>query len=797
MNQKVLKTLEYNKIITQLTSYAASTPGKLLCQNLLPMSDYHEIVQAQTETSDALTRVRMKGSLSLSGVRDVRDSLKRLEIGSALGIPELLSISSLLTVAARAKAYGQHEESEEFPDDSLDSMFRSLEPVTSVNNEIKRCILSDDEISDNASPGLHKVRRSMHGINDRIHTQLNSILNSCRSYLQDAVITMRDGRYCLPVKAEYKSQVNGMVHDQSSTGSTLFIEPMAVIQLNNELRTLEIQEQKEIEAVLADLSGQLMPYTEELAIDLQILSQLDFIFAKAALSRHFKCSEPKFNTEGRIHIKDGRHPLLDPQKVVPITVWLGTDFDLLMVTGPNTGGKTVSLKTVGLFTLMGQAGLHIPAFEGSELAVFEEVFADIGDEQSIEQSLSTFSAHMTNIVHILNQADSHSLCLFDELCSGTDPTEGAALAIAILNFLHNMKCRTMATTHYSELKIYALSTPGVENACCEFDVATLRPTYRLLIGIPGKSNAFAISKKLGLPDYIIDDAKTHLESEDETFEDVISRLEENRVTIEKERAEIESYKAEIARLKSGLEKKEERFDERKDKMIRKANEEAQQILREAKETADRTIKNINKLAASSGIDTKALEAERTKLRDSLKKVEGGLSLKQETKKPHKAINPKTLKLGDGVRVLSMNLNGTVSSLPDAQGNVFVQMGILRSKVNISDLELLQENSVSGPGLESRKKGSGSSNIKMSKSFGISPEINVLGMTVDEAVAQLDKYLDDAYIAHLPQVRIVHGKGTGALRAGIHKHLKHLKYIKEFHLGGFGEGDAGVTIVVFK
>ena len=797
MNQKVLKTLEYNKIIHQLTGYAASAPGKLLCQNLLPMSDFHEIVQAQTETSDALTRVRMKGSLSLSGIRDIRDSLKRLEIGSALGIPELLSISSLLTVAARAKAYGHHEESEEFPDDSLDQMFRSLEPLTPANNEIKRCIISEEEISDNASPGLHKVRRSMHGINDRIHTQLNSILNSCRSYLQDAVITMRDGRYCLPVKAEYKSQVNGMVHDQSSTGSTLFIEPMAVIQLNNELRTLEIQEQKEIEAVLADLSNQLTPYTTELAIDLQILTKLDFIFAKAALSRHFKCSEPKFNTEGRIHIKDGRHPLLDPQKVVPITVWLGTDFDLLMVTGPNTGGKTVSLKTVGLFTLMGQAGLHIPAFEGSELAVFEEVFADIGDEQSIEQSLSTFSAHMTNIVNILNQADSRSLCLFDELCSGTDPTEGAALAIAILNFLHNMKCRTMATTHYSELKIYALSTPGVENACCEFDVATLRPTYRLLIGIPGKSNAFAISKKLGLPDYIIEDAKNHLESEDETFEDVISRLEENRVTIEKERTEIESYKAEIARLKSGLEKKEERFDERRDKMIRKANEEAQQILREAKETADRTIKNINKLAASSGIDTKALEAERTKLRDSLKKVEGGLSLKQETRKPHKAINPKTLKLGDGVRVLSMNLNGTVSSLPDAQGNVFVQMGILRSKVNISDLELLQENSVSGPGLEARRKGSGSSNIKMSKSFGISPEINVLGMTVDEAVAQLDKYLDDAYIAHLPQVRIVHGKGTGALRAGIHKHLKRLKYIKEFHLGGFGEGDAGVTIVVFK
>ena len=797
MNQKALKTLEYHKIISQLTEYAGSAPGKLLCKNLMPATDYEAIVQAQTETTDAVSRIRLKGSLSFSGVRDIRDSLKRLEIGSALSIPELLSVSSLLTAAARARAYGRHEESEEFPDDSLDGMFRALEPLTPVNTEIKRCILSEDEVSDDASPGLRQVRRSMRGINDRIHTQLNSILNSSRTYLQDAVITMRDGRYCLPVKSEYKSQVNGMVHDQSATGSTLFIEPMAVIQLNNELRTLEIQEQKEIEAVLASLTNELAPYTEVLALDLELLTQLDFIFAKAALSRHYKCSQPHFNTQGRIHIKDGRHPLLDPQKVVPITLWLGNDFDQLIVTGPNTGGKTVSLKTVGLFTLMGQAGLHIPAFDGSELSVFEEVFADIGDEQSIEQSLSTFSAHMTNIVHILGKADSRSLCLFDELCAGTDPTEGAALAIAILTFLHNMKCRTMATTHYSELKVYALSTSGVENACCEFDVATLRPTYRLLIGIPGKSNAFAISKKLGLPDYIIDDAKTHLEAEDETFEDIISHLEESRVTIEKEREEIQSYKAEIARLKSGLEKKEERFDERRDKMIRKANEEAQQILREAKETADRTIKNINKLAASSGIDTKALEAERTKLRDSLKKVEGGLSLKQETRKPHKAINPKTLKLGDGVRVLSMNLNGTVSSLPDAQGNVFVQMGILRSKVNISDLELLQENSVSGPGLEARRKGSGSSNIKMSKSFGISPEINVLGMTVDEAVAQLDKYLDDAYIAHLPQVRIVHGKGTGALRAGIHKHLKRLKYIKEFHLGGFGEGDAGVTIVVFK
>ncbi len=796
MNQKSLKTLEYYKIITQLTEYAASAPGKLLCQELKPSSDYQEILQTQKETSDAVSRIRMKGSLSFAGIRDIRDSLKRLEIGSALGIPELLSISSVLTVAARAKAYGRREESDEMEDDSLDEMFRSLEPLTPVNNEIKRCILSEEEISDDASPGLRRVRRSIKGINDKIHTQLNSILNASRSYLQDAVITMRDGRYCLPVRAEYKNQVSGMIHDQSSSGSTLFVEPMAIIQLNNELRTLEIQENKEIEAALAPLTKKQAPGTYTMSTNRDLQPEWFFIFAKAALSRHYKCSEPIFNQNGRVHIKDGRHPLLDVQKVVPVTVWLGDTFDLLIVTGPNTGGKTVSLKTVGLFTLMGQAGLHIPAFDGSELAVFDEVFADIGDEQSIEQSLSTFSAHMTNIVDILAKADSHSLCLFDELGAGTDPTEGAALAIAILNFLHNMKCRTMATTHYSELKIYALSTAGVENACCEFDVQTLRPTYRLLIGIPGKSNAFAISQKLGLPDYIIHDAKSRIEAEDEAFEDIISRLEESRITIEKERQEIQNYKNEVGRLKARLEQKEERFDERKEKLIRSANEEAQKILREAKETADRTIKNINKIASSSGVDTRALETERAKLRDNLKKVESSLSLKKEIR-PHKAINPKTLRIGDSVKVLSMNLKGVISTLPDTKGNLFVQMGILRSQVNINDLELIPESSINGPGLEGRKKGSGSSNIKISKSASVSPEINLLGMTVDEALPLLDKYLDDAYIAHLQQVRIVHGKGTGALRTGIHKHLKRVKVVKEFHLGEFGEGDAGVTIVVFK
>ena len=848
MNQKALKTLEYDKIINQLTEYAASPLGKELCRSLNPSSDLEEIRTWQAQTTDAVTRVRFKGTTSFSGVRDIGDSLKRLEIGSSLGIHELLAISSSLTAAARAKAYGRHEPQGDtrtgaggrntaggnrdsgrdmasarntaarmnganIPDsdgpdddyDSLEPLFAGLEPLTPLNNEIKRCILSEDEIADDASPGLSHVRRSMKVAADRIHTQLNSILNSNRSYLQDAVITMRDGRYCLPVKSEYKNQVSGMVHDQSSTGSTLFIEPMAIVKLNNEIRELEIQEQKEIEAVLASLSNQAAPYCEELRMNQELLAQLDFIFAKAGLARHYKCSAPVFNDRGYIHIKDGRHPLLNPQTAVPINIWLGRDFDLLIVTGPNTGGKTVSLKTVGLFTLMGQSGLHIPAWEGSELAVFDEVFADIGDEQSIEQSLSTFSAHMTNTVRILNEADSHSLCLFDELGAGTDPTEGAALAIAILTFLHNMKCRTMATTHYSELKVFALTTPGVENACCEFNVETLQPTYRLLIGVPGKSNAFAISKKLGLPDYIIDEAKNHLEAKDVSFEDLLASLESSRLTIEKEQAEINAYKDEVAKLKSRLTQKEERLDERKDKGIRNAAEEAQRILREAKETADQTIKQINKLAAGAGLN-KELEEQRSRLRDQLKKADDKLAVK--AKGPSQPISPKKLKIGDGVKVLSMNLKGTVSTLPNAKGDLYVQMGILRSLVNIKDLELLDEKEISatlgdgssisyGGKAPAKGKGSGSSQIKVSKSSTISTEVNLIGMTVDEALPVMEKYLDDAYLAHLPSVRVVHGRGTGALKNAVHKRLRQLKYVKEFRLGQFGEGDSGVTVVTFK
>lgn len=803
MNEKVLHTLEYNKILDQLTEYAFSADAKSRCQKLRPITDRAQIEQLQQQTSDALSRLFKYGSLSFSGVTDIRDSLKRLEIGGALSAIELLRVCSLLESAKRAKAFARSQDDNDQPDDSLTSLFAGIEPLTPLYDEIRRCILSEDEIADDASSTLHSIRRSMRGMNDKIRAQMNSMINNTttRSYLQDTVITMRDGRYCLPVKAEAKSLVPGMIHDQSSTGSTLFIEPMAVVNLNNEYKELQLREQEEIEVILAGLSNLTASYATQLLADYELLTELDFIFARAAFAQTYNGVAPLFNDDGRIHIRKGRHPLLDPKKVVPIDVRLGEDFRLLIVTGPNTGGKTVSLKTVGLLTLMGQSGLHIPASERSELGIFDEVFADIGDEQSIEQSLSTFSSHMVNIIRILEQVNDRSLVLFDELCAGTDPTEGAALAIAVLSFLHNMSCRTMATTHYSELKVYALTTPGVENACCEFSLETLRPTYRLLIGIPGKSNAFAISKKLGLPDYIIEDAKKHIEQEDESFEDLLADLEDNRVTIEKERAEIASYKEQVAILKRRLEQKEERFSEQKDKMLEKAREEAQRILQDAKDTADQTIRSINRLAKESGVN-KELEAERSKLRNKLSDVDKKLAVKPAA--PKKAVSPKSLRLGDTVRVLSMNLKGTVSSLPNAKGDLYVQMGILRSLVNIKDLELVDEKTISGPGIpqsgprsSGNKNGSGSSKIKMSKSFSISPEINLIGMTVDEAVPALDKYLDDAYLAHLPQVRVVHGRGTGALKAGVHRHLKRLNYVKDFRLGEFGEGDTGVTIVTFK
>ena len=791
MNQKVLNTLEYNKIIQMLTEKADSDPGKKLCHDLIPSTDIEEIRKNQAETRDALNRLFKSGSTSFGNNRDLGFSVKSLEIGSTLSTSELLKIAAMLDNVNRIKTYGK-KDNEEAPDDCLDEYFRQLTPLTQLANEINRCILSEEEIADDASPKLNSIRRSMVQTNDKIHTQLTAMLSgSYRNYLQDAVITMRNNRYCIPIKAEYKAQVNGMIHDQSATGSTFFIEPAAIVNLNNQLKELDLQEQEEIHVILAALSAQAADHTEELAANQKIMTTLDFIFAKAELAMDLNATEPIFNTNHYINIRKGRHPLLDKKKVVPIDIQLGKDFDLLIITGPNTGGKTVSLKTVGLFTLMGQAGLHIPALDRSELSIFTEVYADIGDEQSIEQSLSTFSSHMKSIVHILKHADADSLCLFDELGAGTDPTEGAALAISILNFLHDRGIRTMATTHYSELKIYALSTEFVENACCEFSVETLQPTYRLLIGIPGKSNAFAISSKLGLPDEIIEAAKAQIGKEEKSFEDVIADLEQNRVTIEREQREIEEYKAHIKTLQEQLKQKNEKIDQAKDRILREANEKAREILQEAKDVADETIRDFNK--ANAGADIRELEKKRQKVRDKIGEKNQHLSLKSEKQPQKQAIDPRKLKKGDTVKIVSMGLKGTVSTLPDAKGALFVQCGIIRTQTNIKDLVLVEENDISTPKLQH----SGTGKIKMSKSLSVSTEINLLGKTVDEAIPMLDKYLDDAYLAHLPSVRVVHGKGTGALRSAVQNHLKKLKYVKEYRLGEFGEGDAGVTIVTFK
>ena len=791
MNKKTLAKLEYNKIIEQLIEHASSFSGKELCRRLKPMTDISAIRSAQDETAAAFTRIVKKGRPSFSGCNPVNDSIRRLEIGGVLGSGELLRICKLLETAGRARAYGRHDNADE-TEDCLDGYFEQLNPVTILVNEIHRCVIDEDEISDDASPGLKHVRRAMNQINDKVHATLSNMVNgSLRTYLQDPIITMRGDRYCIPVKAEYRSQVSGMIHDQSATGSTLFIEPMAVVKLNNDLKELYGQEQEEIQKVLARLSADTAEYTTEIHTCYTILRQLDFIFAKGALALDMNASQPIFNTEGRIHIREGRHPLLDKKNVVPITLTLGDTFDLLIVTGPNTGGKTVSLKTVGLFTLMGQAGLHIPALDRSELAVFHDVYADIGDEQSIEQSLSTFSSHMTNIVSFLKQVDEHSLVLFDELGAGTDPTEGAALATSILNHLHSRGIRTMATTHYSELKVYALSTPGVENASCEFDVETLRPTYRLLIGIPGKSNAFAIASRLGIPDYIIEDAKTHLSEQDESFEDILTDLETSRKTLDKERETIAAYKLEIERLKMETSQKQEKLEAQRDRILREANEKAHAILEDAKETADETMRNFHKFGKAN-ISAAEMEKERERLRKKMAKTRSGMT--PEPAKPKKQYKPSDFKLGESVKVLSMNLTGSVVSLPDAKGNLDVQMGILRSKVNISDLEIIDEK----PNyLQKTAKRTGKGKIKMNKSLTVATEINLLGKTVDEAVAELDKYLDDASLAHLSSVRIVHGKGTGALRQGIHKYLKRQKHVKSFRLGAFGEGDAGVTIAELR
>ncbi len=802
MNEKALRVLEYPKIIQQLTECATSQPGKALCRALEPSDNLPEIVRTQQETADALRRIYAKGSLSFSGVRDIRGDVRRLEIGSSLGITELLDIAKLLEAAQRARQYEKVETSrqeDELMEDSLTEMFRGIEPLVSLCREIRRCILSEEEIADDASPELRRIRRQIHLSQERIHSQLAQIVNgSARQYLQDALITQRDGRYCIPVRAEHRSQVPGMIHDQSASGSTLFVEPMAIVKLNNDIRQLEADEKAEIQKILASLSEEAAGYSENLITNVQILTALDFIFARAQLAKKMNATIPEFNEEGIIELRRARHPLIDRKSVVPVDIGLGNTYDLLIISGPNTGGKTVSLKTVGLLTLMGQAGLHIPAAEHSRLSLFTEVYADIGDEQSIEQSLSTFSSHMTNIVSFWGKADEKSLVLFDELGAGTDPEEGAALAIALLSSLHERGIRTVATTHYSELKIYALSTPGVENGCCEFDVATLRPTYRLLIGVPGKSNAFAISRKLGLPDDVIESAKLHLSDAEEDFEDVISDLEDRRISMEKAENEMTRNRDEIRSLRASLERRSRSLEESREKILAKAREEAAQILRDTKAYADETIRNYNKYGSDANA-ARQMERERTQLRERMnaldKKGKKDKSAKDVSTigQERKVLDPARLHVGDSVFVKSMNLKGTVLTLPDQRGTLQVRMGILNTKVNVNDLELIDEVTIKAPNMAR----TGSGKVRMSKSAAVSTEINLLGKTVDEAVSELDKYLDDAYMAHLPSVRIVHGKGTGALRKGVHDYLRRQKKVASFRLGEFGEGDAGVTIVKFK
>ena len=789
MNEKVLHTLEYDKIIGSLISYAGSFPGKELCAALKPSASLSEVIRLQDETEAALGRLLKKGTISFGSVADIRASLKRLEVGSTLGIHEILEMAKLLENTSLVKAYARREREDEQPD-LLDPMFHALEPLTNVSAEIRRYILSEEEISDNASPGLRQVRRSIRLASERIRTELTRIVSSeAKNYLQDSLITTRDGRYCIPARNEYRGQVAGIVHDQSKTGSTVYIEPASVVKLNNEIRELQIREQKEIEIILSNLSALLGENSGFIRSNYELMRDLDFIFARAHLALEMDAMRPQIADDGILDIRRARHPLIPKKKAVPIDIRLGEDFDLLVITGPNTGGKTVSLKTSGLLVLMGLSGLHIPAGAGSRVCLFEEVYADIGDEQSIEQSLSTFSSHMTNVVEFLKLADEKSLVLFDELGAGTDPTEGAALAIAILDHLHRRGVRTIATTHYSELKIYALRTPLVENASCEFSVETLSPTYRLLIGVPGKSNAFAISGKLGLSEDLIDEARAYISREDESFEDVISGLETERKKLEAEQAEVEEKLKELEKRETVLAKKEREFTEKKQHALSESSEEARRILQEAKDYADKTISWYSK----HGGNSREMEKRRTELRGKMGELESNIRTVSSTESQKSGLKAGDLKIGDAVRVLSLGLNGTVSTLPDAKGWLFVTLGIMRTKVRLDDLILLDEVEIRSDKLNRTSSGK----VRMNKSLSVSPEINLLGKTVDEACAELDKYLDDAALAHLEQVRIVHGKGTGALRNGVHKYLKKNRHVASFRLGEFGEGDAGVTIAKLK
>ena len=792
MNEKALKTLEYTKIRERLTAQALSPMGKEKCNELVPLDDLSEIIREQRETTEAVNMALKKGRLPLGGIKDIRSHLERAKAGGVLAIDELMAVGEFLYVCRKVKNYSKQEnKSDIFP--VLEDYFEIVKTINTVENEINRCILNEQEVSDDASSGLRAVRREIRNANGSIRDKLNSIIYSAayKTMLQDAVITILNDRYCVPVRAEYQSSFPGMVHDRSNTGSTVFMEPTAVIQLNNKIKELQSKEKEEIEKILAELTSIVAENADVMEANLNVIGHLDFVFAKAELSLKMNGSEPKFNNDGIIDIRKGRHPLLDEKAVVPIDINIGRDFNTLLITGPNTGGKTVALKTLGLFTIMGQAGLHIPAFDSSELAVFDEVFADIGDEQSIEQSLSTFSAHMTNIVRILENVTSKSLVLFDELGAGTDPTEGAALAMAIIQHLHEMNVRTAVTTHYSELKVYALSTDGVENACCEFNVDTLRPTYKLLIGIPGKSNAFAISKKLGLPDFVINSAKDFISSENVKFEDVITDLEISKKSVIYEQERAEQYRKEAERLKNEVEAQRAKINEQKEKIISDARAEARMVYQQAKEESDRIIKELNKAARE--------KAGQNKLNEKRSELKGKVSamdelIEKSRRKKVATVKPiKDLKQGDDVYVLSFDRTGTALSAPDSNGDVMVQCGNMKIKVPLTELTYYEAKK------EQKQNNSRniSSKVRAGKSQYIASEIDCRGQNVEEGIGNIDKYLDDAYLAGLKTVTIIHGKGTGVLRAAVQKYLRTNPHVKSYRPGTFGEGEMGVTIVELK
>lgn len=791
MDNKALNTLEFNKIKTMLRDKAASELGKRLVDALVPSADIDEIRKWQSETATAVSMVMKKGSLVLGGLRDLSNSIKRVNVGGVLNIDELIAVGDFLYCVRKAKNYSISEnKNDDFS--NLMSYFNELITVQELERDIERCIVDGKEISDEASPALKAVRRSIKVSNDRIKEHLNGVIHSAsyKNMLQEAVITIRNDRYCVPVKQEYKNAFSGMIHDQSATGATVFIEPMSVVQLNNKIKELKSEEKKEIDKILARLSESVYANSGIIEADMAVLAELDFIFAKAELAISMKATEPVFNDKGYINIKRARHPLLDSKKVVPTDIYLGGDFNTLLITGPNTGGKTVSLKTIGLFTLMGQSGLHISAFDNSELSVFEEVFADIGDEQSIEQSLSTFSSHMSNIVRILDNVTNNSLVLLDELGAGTDPTEGAALAIAIIKYLHALGVRTAVTTHYSELKVFALTTDGVENASCEFDVETLRPTYRLLIGVPGKSNAFAISQRLGLPEYIINEAKEVLSHEDVRFEDVITELEISKKSVAVEQERAEQYRREAQKLRKEAQQQKEKLDKQREKIMSDAREEARRVVSDAKDEADAIVKEIRKLQRD-GANIDKLDSSRKKLTEKLTAMNNAVP---DTRSSAKHEVPKNLRKGDIVYVHSMGQSGEVISAPDASGNVMVKTGIMKVKVSISDLSLDTVKKETKQKQQIKKYATG---FKNSKAQNISPQVDLRGLMALEAIDKLDKYLDDACLAGLAQVTIIHGKGTGALRSAVQEYLRTNRRVKSYRAGLYGEGEAGVTIAELK